>query len=118
MKDVNNKEIEEILLNDDNYEKFLAKKIENEFNEVLNTPENKKKQSITDSSKLTKEELFSAKSTYMVINKTSKTKSFINGIQAEGFLGSQNAIREKFLKGQINSFVCGDYYVKFCTFEK
>lgn len=118
MKDNNSKEIEEILLNNENYEKFLAKKIENEFNDILKVSENKKTQTITDISKLTEKELFSSKSTYLVINKSSKTKSYINGIQAEGFLGNQNILRSKFLNGQIDSFVSGDYYIKFCNYEK
>ena len=41
------------------------------------------------------------------------TKSYINGVQAEGYLGSQNADRMKLLAGEADSFVCENSYVKF-----
>ena len=48
-----------------------------------------------------------------MINKNSKTKSYINGIQAEGYLGSNVPDRTKLLAGESNSFVAGNNYVKF-----
>ena len=107
----NDKEIEQILLNDKNYEKLMKKKTEEEFTKAI---QNKAQTPniITDIAKVPKDKLFSAKATYSVINKTSKTKSYINGIQAEAYLVSLND-REKLFEGIIDSFVYGDYYIKF-----
>lgn len=107
----NDKEIEEILLNDEKYEKFLKKKTEQEFTKALE--ENKtKEQIITDIKKVPKDKLFCKNTTYLIINKISKTKSYINGIQAESYLISLND-REKLQEGIIDSFVYGDYFIKF-----
>ena len=68
----NDKEIEQILLNDENYEKLMKKKTEEEFTKAIQknaqTPN-----IITDITKVPKDKLFSAKATYSVINKTSKS---------------------------------------------
>ena len=56
---------------------------------------------------------FSKNSTFEVINKTNKTKSFINGLQAEGFLGANDFERSKLLKGETNAFVRDNIFVKF-----
>ena len=50
---------------------------------------------------------------FEVINKTSKTKSFITGVQAEGFLGTKYSDRESLLKGETDSFVNGNNFIKF-----
>src|SRR5574344_1462968 len=87
------KEIEQILLNDSNYEKFVNKKIEKEFTQEIESTQKKEEPK--------------------VMNKKSKTKSYINGIQADGFLGSQNTLREKFKKAEVDYFISGENYVKF-----
>lgn len=107
------KEIEKILLNDEKYEKFINEKAEQEFNNILKEAQNVKNTEIKDIKQVPKELLFSKKATYVVINKTSKTKSYINGLQAEGFLGNKNVLREKLVSGLTDSFVSGDNYVKF-----
>ena len=107
------KEIEKILLNDENYEKFIHSKTEKEFTDVITKGTKDKISEISDIKKAPKELLFSKKAIYTVINKDSKTKSYINGIQAEGFLGSQNILRDKFLSGQTDYFVSGNNYIKF-----
>ncbi len=108
-----NKEMEQILLNGENYEKMVKAKIEKDFNAVLEEGKTLKGKYITDIKSAPKEILFSKAATYEVINRKSKTRSFINGLQAEGYLGNQNADREKLLKGETNSFVSGDNFVKF-----
>lgn len=105
------KDIEQILLNDEKYEKFINEKTEKEFMQILQAPEKAKE--ITDFKKAPKELIFSKNATYLVINKASKTKTFVNGVQAEGFLGSKNMLREKLLSGLSDSFVNGNNYVKF-----
>ncbi len=106
------KEIEQILLNDENYEKFIHQKAEQEFTKILE--ENKEQgQEFTEISQVPKKMLFSKNATFVVINKSSKTKSFVNGMQAEGFLNGDNFAREKLLSGKTDSFVSGDNFVKF-----
>ena len=63
-----------------------------------------------------KDKLFSKKATYFVINKNSKTSSYINGIQAESFLISPYE-REKFLSGKTDAFVYQDNYIKFYKYK-
>ena len=109
-----NKDIEQILLNGDEYEKMVKTKIEQEFNEELKksaliSP----KKYITNIKEVPSGKLFSKFSTFEVINKDSKTKSYINGLQAEGYLGIQNSDRIKLLAGETDSFVSGNSYVKF-----
>lgn len=107
------KNIEQILLNDLEYEKFSSKKIEQDFEREISRSSFKDVKVITELKDVPKSKLFTKNSVFAVINKNSKTKSLINGLQAEGFLGSQDKTRERFLKGEIDSFVNGDYFVKF-----
>lgn len=107
-----NKNIEKILLNDQAYEKMLKTRIEKEFKRELMSASAAGK-IITDIKKAPKDKLFTKSATYEVINKASKTKSYINGVQAEGYLGVQNTDRIKLLKGETDSFVCGNNFVKF-----
>ena len=107
-----NKDIEKILLNDAKYEALVKSKIEKEFIKEINKSQTKNKE-ITDIKKVPKDRLFTKYATYMVMNKNSKTKSYINGVQAEGFLGAQSTAREKLLKGEVDSFVSDNNYIKF-----
>lgn len=106
------KDIEKILLNDEAYEKFVNTKLEKEFTKEIESKSTKVKE-ITDIKQVPKEKLFSKNAVYLVMNKSSKTKSFINGMQAEGFLSSDNHMRQKLLSAQVDSFVSGDNFVKF-----
>ncbi len=110
------KEIEKILLNDKNYEKFMHSKIEKEFIEITNDNKSETK-NITDIKEVPKDKIFSKKTTYLVMNKNSKTKSYINGLQAEGFLGSDNEQRKKLISGEVDYFVCGNSYIKFYKYK-
>ena len=106
------KKIEEMLLSDENYEKMVKEKTERDFEKALK--ENSLKgRYITDIKSVPAVELFSKDATYEVINKQSKTRSFINGLQAEGYLGANNSDREKLLSGETNSFVSGEMFIKF-----
>jgi len=111
------KEIEQILLNDEKYEKFINEKAEQEFNKILEDVSKTNASEIKDFKKVPKELLFSKKAVYLVINKSSKTKSYVNGLQAEGFLGDKNLLREKLTGGFTDSFVSGDNFVKFYKLE-
>lgn len=110
------KEIEQMLLDDKNYEKFLKAKTEKEFTEILNTKSLQKENIITDIKKVPTEKLFSKSSTYTIISKVSKTKSYINGLQAESYLVSLPD-RQKLLSKETDYFVYKDYYIKFYEFK-
>ena len=110
------KEIELILLNDEKYEKFIKNKTEQDFNKILNDVINKNPKVITDFKHVPKDKLFSKKTTYYVINKNSKTSSYINGVQAESFLVSAYE-REKFISGKTDSFIYQDNFVKFYKYK-
>lgn len=112
----NDKEIEQILLNDEKYEKFIKDKTEQDFKKIIEEADKKNDSVITDFKQMPKDKLFSKKATYFVINKNSKTSSYINGIQAESFLISPYE-REKFLSGKTDAFVYQDNYIKFYKYK-
>lgn len=107
-----NKDIEKILLNDKAYEKMLKTKIEKEFMREIEGAKNQDK-IITDIKNAPKDKLFSRFATFEVMNKASKTKSYINGVQAEGYLGIQSVDRSKLINGETDSFVSGNNFIKF-----
>ena len=109
-----NKDIEKMLLNNSSYEEIVKTKIENEFKQELKTVNKKRnKKLVTDIKKVPKDKLFSKDAVYSVMNKNSKTKSYINGVQADGYLGSQNSVRNNLLAGTADSFVSDNSFVKF-----
>ena len=67
------KEIEKILLNDENYEKFLHSKTEKEFQNILSQEQSNKTRELTNIKDVPKDLLFTKNAIYMVINKESKT---------------------------------------------
>ena len=107
-----NEDIEKILLNDADYDKIVKKKIEKDFNDEI-SKKNSTSKYIIDIKKVPKEKIFSKNAIFEVINNVSKTKSYINGIQAEGYLGANNSERQKIVSGQTDSFVAENVYVKF-----
>ena len=109
----NKKDIEKILLNDSEYDKMVKAKIEKEFEQEINSSAKSENDFITDIKLVPVEKLFTKATIFEVLNKASKTKSYINGLQADGYLGSQNSDREKLLSGQTDSFISGSSYVKF-----
>lgn len=110
------KNIEQLLLNDEKYEKFIKDKAEQDFNKIIKDARAKNKSVITDIKQVPKDKLFSQKATYYVSNKRSKTTSYINGMQAESFL-VDNYEREKFLSGQTDAFIYQDCYIKFHKYK-
>ena len=85
-----NNEIEKILLNDAEYDKFVSSKIEKDFENALGEKVAKTSEIISDISQVPKTLLFSKNSTFEVINKANRRKSYINGLQSEGFLGDNS----------------------------
>lgn len=111
MKD--DKEIEQILLNDKKFNDLMNSRTEQEFHKMLEDENSKKEIVITDIKKVPKNLLFSKKAIYEVINKDSKTCSYINGLQAEALLGSNDILRTKLLSYETDNFVSGSCYIKF-----
>ena len=57
----NDKDVEKILLNDENYENFIRKKTENDFKQILQESQSRKKSVITDIKNVPKDKLFCKK---------------------------------------------------------
>ena len=109
-----NKEIENLLLNSSTFDELVNAKLEKEFIDSLgNNKQIKSKKYITNIKEVPRDKIFSKDAVYSVINKDSRTKSYINGLQAEGCLGVQNLVRAKLLAGQVDSFVSENSLVKF-----
>ena len=107
-------DIEQILLNNASIDDLIKAKMEKEFKEAIaKSKQEVKKIVITDISKVPEHLIFSKQSVFKLFNKTTKTETSINGIQAEALLGLQNSAREKMLKGKISAFATDDAYVKF-----
>jgi hypothetical protein len=112
MKD--DKNIEKMLLKDTSYDKLLNAFQEEEFNKTLEkSKEKQKSEFITDIKEAPKNKIFTKDATFEVINKISQTKSKINGVQAEGYLGSQNSVRANLLAGEVDAFISQNCYIKF-----
>lgn len=110
-------EIEQILLNDSEYEKITKAKLEQDFRKELNKKSYQNSKIITDIKLVPKDKIFSKFTIFEVLNKVSKTSSKINGLQADGYLGKQNSDRIKLQSREIDSFVCGDKFVKFLKYN-
>lgn len=108
-----NKEIEKLLLDESAYDKLMKSKIEFEFTKELEQVKSKDHKFITDIKKVPSGKLFTKDAVFEILNKTSKTKSYITGVQAEGFLGTKYTERENLLKGETDSFVNGNNFIKF-----
>lgn len=107
-----NSDIEKLLLNDAACEKALKNKIEKDFrSKILKQPATENY--IFDIKKVPKDKLFSKNTIFEILNLNSRTKSYINGVQAEGYLGANNSDRLKLLCGETDSFVSENVYIKF-----
>ena len=105
---------EEQLLLGKSIDELIKMKIEQEFiNEIKNSKDKPKTKICTEINKLPKEKIFSKDAVYRCFNRNTKCESFINGIQAEAMLGTQNTIRNKILKGELNAFTTDNSYIKF-----
>lgn len=107
-------DIEQILLNNASLDDLIKARIEKEFKEAETKSKIKpKKITITEIAKAPKNLIFSKKSVFKLFNRNTKTETYINGVQAESLLGSQNSIRDKIKNGETSSFATEDAYVKF-----
>ena len=116
MKELTNKDKEKMLLTGKSLEELIEMKIQEEYKSLMNAPEATIKR-IDDLTKLDAKTLFSKKAIFKTFNKTTRTESFINGIQAEGLIGLQENVRKALLNGTIRAFISGDNYVEFLYAE-
>lgn len=113
---MNNKKqiIEDALLSGKSIDDLIKLKMKEEiraaFKKVSTQFERKR---VTNLKSLPKEYIFSKHAVYKKFNKRNNTISYINGIQAEGMLGMDEASREKLLKGEIEVFSTDNAFVKF-----
>ncbi len=108
------KDMEEILLSKNSLDDLIKMKIEEEFK----TNEKKLKQKsvkkiITDLKDVPQNQIFTKNSVFKLFNRKNKTETFIDGIQADSFIGAQTGIREKFFDGTLTTFATEDAYVRF-----
>lgn len=112
-----NNDAEEMLLGA-SLDELIKMKIEQEFMEDLKKSKEKPKPKIyTDIKNIPQEKIFSKDAVFKYFNRNTKCETCINGIQAEALLGTQNSIREKILKGELNAFTTNDAYIKFDKVE-
>jgi hypothetical protein len=106
--------MEQMLLNNASLDDLIKMKIEKEFKHEMEKSRKKpEKKTYIEISEAPKNLIFSKYAIYRVFNRNTKCESFINGLQAEGMLGMQDAVREKIAQGLLNAFTTEDCYVKF-----
>ena len=105
-------DIEQVLLNNASLDELIKMKIEQEF-KVKKATKKPEKQVVTDIAKVPAEKIFTRDSVFRVYNRTDKTETFINGIQADAMIGIQAGVREKFLNKTLSAFATDDSYVQF-----
>lgn len=114
----NEQDIEIRLLSHASLDELIKMKMEEELKaEFGKINEKPKKQIITDISKVPQELVFSKQAVYKIFNRINKTETYLNGLQAEGMLGTQNTVREKIKSGQMDAFSTDNAYIKFEKIE-
>lgn len=109
-----NNDAEEMLLNNASLDELIKMRIEKEFMEDLKKAKEKtKKVEYTDIKDVPKDKIFSRNSVFRCFNRNTKSETFINGIQADAYIGIQDIIRKKMLQGELNAFTTDDCYIKF-----
>jgi hypothetical protein len=106
--------IEERLLSNASLDELIRMKMEEEIAKTFEKSKQKpQKQVITDISKVPQKLIFSKFAVYKLFNKSNRTETFINGLQAEAMLGVQNTVRERIGSGKTDVFSTDSAYVKF-----
>ncbi len=106
------KDMEQILLSEASLDDLIKMKIEEEFKKEK--PKTKPSPKvITDLKDVPKEQIFTKNSIFRVYNRTNKTETCINGLQADAMIGIQNNIRERLLNKTLSAFSTDDAYIKF-----
>ena len=107
-------DIEARLLSDASLDELIKMKIEKEYMSDLKKLKEKSPEKIYKNiCEVPKDKIFSKEAVFKIFNRNSGCETLINGIQAEALIGTQNNIREKMLKGELDAFTTDDSYIKF-----
>ena len=108
------KDLEQRLLSNASLDELIKIKMEEELKiEIEKSKQKVEKIVETDIAKAPAELIFSKFATYRMFNRTNKSETFLNGIQAEAMLGLQTSVRAKINSGQMDAFSTDSAYVKF-----
>ena len=106
--------VEERLLSHASLDELIKIKMEEEMQAEFAKAKEKPKDKIeTDLAKVPKHLIFSKNAVFKMFNRTNKTETYLNGLQAEALLGIQNNIREKIKNGEMDAFSTENAYIKF-----
>ena len=109
-----NNDAEDMLLNNASLDELIKMRIEKEFLEDLKKAKEKpKKREYTDIKDVPKDKIFSKSSVFRCFNRNTKCETFINGVQADAYIGIQDVVRKKMLDGELSAFTTDDTYIKF-----
>lgn len=109
-----NNDAEKILLNNASLDELIKMRIEKEFMEDFKKAKEKpKKIEYTNIKDVPKDKIFSKNSVFRCFNRNTKCETYINGIQADAYIGIQDIIRKKMLQGELDVFTTDDCYIKF-----
>lgn len=106
--------LDEIIRLGTSFDEIVTKRCEQEALEQMEEAKKQKQETlITKFEDLPSDMTFSKKAFYKVFNRKNKTESFINGIQFEGFLGSNKNLRQNILERKLDCFANDEFYIKF-----
>jgi len=101
-------------LKDANIEQLIEQKIETEIQTEMDEAKKEKETVIIkDFNDVPKGKLFDKNTTYKVFNRKTKKETYINGVQAESFLGLNISVRDDLERKYIDNFTVNEYYVRF-----
>jgi predicted house-cleaning noncanonical NTP pyrophosphatase (MazG superfamily) len=112
------KDAEDRLLSSASLDELIKIKMEQEIKQEFDKSKNQPKiKLVTDISKVPQALIFSKKSVFKMFNRTNKSETYLNGVQAEALIGLQSSVRDKINSGLMDAFSTEDAYVKFESVE-
>lgn len=113
-----NSNAEEILLSGKSLDELIKIKMQQQMEEEIKNSKKKKDSYLErDISKVPKDMILSSKSIFKVFSKSTKSESFISGLQADGFLGLRDDLRLQVLNGELSTFEIDDAFISFEKIE-
>ena len=113
-----NSNAEEILLSGKSLDELIKIKMQQQMEEEIKNSKKKKESYLErDISKVPKDMILSSKSIFKVFSKSTKSESFISGLQADGFLGLRDDLRLQVLNGELSTFEIDDAFISFEKIE-
>ena len=113
-----NTNAEEILLSGKSLDELIKIKMQRQIEEQIKNAKKKREfYSEKNIANVPKHLIFSNKSIFKVYSKTNQSESFITGIQADGFLGLRDDLRNQLLEGTLSAFEVDDAFITFDRIE-